>query len=191
MAWRLGTPGLDEKNKQRVCACKVATPEHLRMRCPGRRSLSHLTFQAGSLSGGAFLATGGSSPASTQRQSVTHPCLCPLGPGSASLTTTALVFGLKPFSVLEAWETVGNTQGAPLFCGRGNRRLRSHQLADDSPDLLVWGSCRSLPRACPSLLRPSGHVLTLSPLVGEGGVGCLHSRLLHHDSWDTPGPLLP
>ena len=132
-----------------------------------------------------------SSPASTQRQSVTHPCLCPLGPGSASLTTTALVFGLKPFSVLEAWETVGNTQGAPLFCGRGNRRLRSHQLADDSPDLLVWGSCRSLPRACPSLLRPSGHVLTLSPLVGEGGVGCLHSRLLHHDSWDTPGPLLP
>ena len=35
------------------------TPKHLRMRCPGRRSLSHLTFWAGSLSGGAFLATAG------------------------------------------------------------------------------------------------------------------------------------
>lgn len=43
--------------------------------------------------------------ASTQRQSVTHP----LGPGSAPLTTTALVFGLKPFSV---W-TLGRQWGIP------------------------------------------------------------------------------
>lgn len=50
-----------------------------------------------------------SSPASTQTQSVTHPCLCSLGPGSASLTTTALVFGLKPFSV---WK-LGRQWGIP------------------------------------------------------------------------------
>ena len=123
---------------------------------------------------------------------VGHPPL-PMFPGARISLTDNHCFSLwfETFQCLEAWETVGNTQGAPLFCGRGNRRLRSHQLADDSPDLLVRGSCRSLPRACPSLLRPSGHVLTLSPLVGEGGVGCLHGRLLHHDSWDTPGPLLP
>ena len=119
-----------------------------------------------------------------------RPCRC-LSPG-ARITPAenhCLSLWFEIFQCFRAWKTVGSTQGAPLFCGRGNRVLRSPQLTNDNPDLLAPGF---LPVAAAGLpLPPPTNMLTLSPLVGEGGIEGLHSHLLHRDSCNTPGPLLP
>lgn len=54
-------------------------------------------------------------------QTSRHPDLadvCPLGPGSTQLRTTALVFGLKPFSVLELGRQWGVPKEPPLLWER-------------------------------------------------------------------------